>query len=291
MTRRNQAEQNKSDTRPQRASYYYASDRRARPAAGTMADAGTRRQSRSLRLLALFVSVLLLGVFSLWRQDTDSTPPPQPTVNTTSISPGEVNTSSPESLSVIVNKQHPLTPKDYVPLRLRAPEIPLRLDASRPEMQARDEVATALEEMAAAAKQDNIELTLESGYRSYEQQKTLYEYYVSVQGQTAADEQSARPGYSEHQTGLAVDIGGRSNPECNVKVCYATTLEGLWLKDNAHTYGFILRYPAGKEMVTGYTFEPWHYRYVGKSVAMDMHSVAAVTLEEYLDVSGGNIYR
>ena len=105
-----------------------------------------------------------------------------------------------------------------------------------------------------------------SGYRSYSQQASLYDSYVRQYGQATADTLAARPGFSEHQTGLAMDIGNASGV-CALQACFATTPAGKWAAANAATYGFIIRYPAGAEAVTGYTYEPWHLRYVGRDLA------------------------
>jgi len=133
-------------------------------------------------------------------------------------------------------------------------------------------------------------LNLQSGYRSYAFQSDLYNGYVRTQGLATADRQSARPGYSEHQTGLAADLGGTSAPGCNVAQCFANTIEGRWLADHAYEYGFIIRYPADKESITGYEYEPWHVRYVGVALAAEMHRRGIETLEEFFNVTGGTQY-
>lgn len=130
---------------------------------------------------------------------------------------------------------------------------------------------------------------LSSGYRSYNYQTSLYSNYVKNEGQTAADTQSARPGHSEHQTGLAADIEPASR-NCEVDQCFATTPEGKWLAANAYTYGFIIRYPADKVDVTGYEYEPWHIRYIGAPLATELHNQGIETLEEFFGVSGGPSY-
>lgn len=200
------------------------------------------------------------------------------------------STSAADSLWVIANKQHPLVPKDFVPTDLVVPVLPLRANITASEKYLRGEVASALATMAAAAASDRVTLDLQSGYRSSVFQTNLYNRYVQQQGQAVADSQSARPGFSEHQTGLATDLGGTSNPACNVAQCYATTIEGKWLAANAYRFGFIIRYPADKQAVTGYEFEPWHARYVGSALSQEMHVKGITTLEEFFDVSGGQNY-
>ncbi|MEE1130024.1 MAG: M15 family metallopeptidase [Caryophanon sp.] len=142
----------------------------------------------------------------------------------------------------------------------------------------------AVDEMIQAAKQKNIRLTAFSGFRSYAYQETLYTNYVARDGQAEADRYSARPGHSEHQTGLAFDIGEIGKEELWLTEAFGNTPAGKWLVDNAHEYGFILRYPRGKEHLTGFMYESWHFRYVGKDVAADIKK-KNVTLEEYLDVA------
>ncbi|MCR1899607.1 M15 family metallopeptidase [Irregularibacter muris] len=143
------------------------------------------------------------------------------------------------------------------------------------------EAVEALYKMTKAA-QEEIGKTIQSvsGFRSYEYQKNLFNQYAQKDGVEKASTYSARAGHSEHQTGLAFDIGGR-NKEHWVKTSFERTEEGKWLKDNAHKYGFILRYPKGKTHITGYTYEPWHFRYVGVEHAEIIYK-NDLTLEEYL---------
>jgi D-alanyl-D-alanine carboxypeptidase len=144
--------------------------------------------------------------------------------------------------------------------------------------------------MVSEAKISGITFNLQSGYRAYSLQVSLYNGYVKSQGQTVADRQSARPGHSEHQTGLAADLGGATQPGCDVEQCYADTPEGKWLAANGYKYGFIIRYPADKESVTGYMYEPWHIRYVGTEISTKMHHDNVATLEELFNVAGGTSY-
>ena len=137
--------------------------------------------------------------------------------------------------------------------------------------------------MLAAAKQQGFDLVAFSGYRSFEYQTTLYDNYVKRDGQAAADRYSARPGYSEHQTGLAFDIGERGKEDVWLTEEFGETPAGQWLFTHAQEYGFILRFPQNKEEITGYMYESWHYRYVGKEVAKEI-TKKNITLEEYLGV-------
>ena len=133
--------------------------------------------------------------------------------------------------------------------------------------------AKHFKEMSNAAKKDGISIYNVSGYRSYTTQTYLYNGYVSRNGKAKADTFSARPGTSEHQTGLATDVNSVSDS-------FANTSAYKWLIKNSHKYGFILRYPKGKEFITGYKYEPWHYRYVGVEVAKVIYE-KNITYEEY----------
>jgi D-alanyl-D-alanine carboxypeptidase len=208
---------------------------------------------------------------------------PTPSFDKTSYS-----TTDPASPWVVVNKQHPLQPKTYIPDDLVTPTVPLRVPGNE-SMQLRSTTAKALESMFAVAKTDNINLMISSGYRSYTYQVSLYGSYVSSMGQARADTQSARPGFSEHQTGQALDIEPTSR-KCEVAQCFADTPEGKWLVANAYRYGFILRYTPADVAVTGYESEPWHYRYVGIPLATEMHKTGVATLEQFFGVSGGQNY-
>ncbi|WP_431028232.1 M15 family metallopeptidase [Lysinibacillus sp. LZ02] len=164
---------------------------------------------------------------------------------------------------LLANKKHPL-PKDFNP-------------GESPEARA------AFEQMAMAAKEVGLELVAFSGFRSYDYQTTLYTNYVNRDGKEAADRYSARPGYSEHQTGLAFDIGENSRQDLWLTAEFGETPAGKWLVDNAHKYGFILRFPEGKEDVTGFMYESWHFRYLGVEAATKVKK-SGLTLEEYLGV-------
>lgn len=128
-----------------------------------------------------------------------------------------------------------------------------------------------------AAKEDGINLMINSSYRTYEEQETVYKNYENKYGSEYADEIAARPGHSEHQTGLALDIFCTTNSNRNT---FKDTEAYQWLLNNAHKYGFILRYPEGKENITGFTFESWHYRYVGKEIAQYIYD-NSITFDEY----------
>lgn len=186
--------------------------------------------------------------------------------------------SDPNSMIFIVNKKRSVS-SSYVPSDLVYPNV----NGSGSRMMRR-EAAVALEKMFNAASKNGLYLYASSGYRSYATQSYLYNNYVSFDGVANADRYSARPGHSEHQLGLAMDItngGGLSD-------YFGYTSEGKWLADNAHKYGFILRYTSTKESVTGYKYEPWHFRYVGIDYATAIYSEGSeTTMEEYFGVPGG----
>ncbi|WP_096549801.1 M15 family metallopeptidase [Ureibacillus thermosphaericus] len=164
---------------------------------------------------------------------------------------------------LIANKKYPL-PKDYAPGE-------------------NVEARAAFELMAQEAKTLGFELVAFSTYRSYEYQELLYNKYVERDGKENADRYSARPGYSEHQTGLAFDIGEKGREDLWLTEAFGQSEAGKWLAENAHRYGFILRYPKGKEHITGYMYESWHFRYLGVELATKVKD-SGVTLEEYLGI-------
>ncbi len=139
------------------------------------------------------------------------------------------------------------------------------------------ETQAAFDSMQAAAAQEGLTLFICSGFRSYDYQNTLYNNYVARDGQAAADTYSARPGHSEHQTGLALDINSTDGS-------MATSAEGLWLAEHCAEYGFVIRYPKGKEHITGYMYEPWHIRYLGVDLAEELTS-SGLTVEEYFGLT------
>lgn len=177
----------------------------------------------------------------------------------------------PESLTVLVNKYNYLSSKFVPQLVSMGSRYTAYSGASM-----HPEAYEWFVKMADAAAAEGLWLRSVSAYRSYSYQNTLYTRYVSNNGQTLADTFSARPGYSEHQTGLAVDINVAST-----SAHFENTPQYRWLSENAWKYGFILRYPQGKEHITGFRFEPWHYRYVGLDAAKAIHE-SGLTWEEYL---------
>lgn len=137
-----------------------------------------------------------------------------------------------------------------------------------------DEAILAFNEMKCCAEKYGFNLAIVSGFRSYEYQEKIYNEYIKEYGEEVTDTFSAQPGHSEHQTGLALDIGRDEDS-------YQYTEESIWLANNSYKFGYIIRYPKGKEKITGYKYEPWHIRYVGKEHAKLMYK-NNLTLEEYL---------
>lgn len=192
----------------------------------------------------------------------------------------KIEVTNPNDILTIVNKTYRL-PRDYAPTDLTIPNIAFPFDGTDDRKRMRKEAADKLEELFTAATQDGIELFGISGYRSYATQSQIFPSNVVRRNSfEAANKTSAFPGESEHQTGLAMDVSSRS-AGFTLEESFGNTNEGIWVKDNAHKYGFIIRYPKGKENITGYTYEPWHLRYVGVQAATEIYSLNT-TLEEYL---------
>lgn len=194
-------------------------------------------------------------------------PAPEPEIDRSGAKGYEGNETLPQEPTVVkgilmASKQYPL-PADYAPGES-------------------EEARAAFEEMAAAARVDGFELVAFSTFRSFERQQELYKRYVKNDGQEAADRYSARPGYSEHQTGLAFDIGEQNSEEHFARESFGETEAGKWVASNAHEFGFIMRYPNGKEKITGYMYEPWHFRYLGKELAKELNE-SGLTVEEYIE--------
>lgn len=175
-------------------------------------------------------------------------------------------------INILVNK-HNYLKEDYVPENLKSLSSTYALS----NMKMVEEAANAFESLSKDASKENYKVIAMSTYRSYEYQVDLYNKYVKSDGKKAADTYSGRPGNSEHQTGLAVDVYNQTETYTN----FEKTKEYNWMQENAYKYGFILRFPKDKENETGYEFESWHYRYVGKYIAKYIHK-HNITLEEYI---------
>jgi D-alanyl-D-alanine carboxypeptidase len=183
--------------------------------------------------------------------------------------------NNPANIDVLVNKKHCLMPLSFTPNDLVPIYGSFLLSAK---------AAGSFETMYSAAMSAGQAFQVTSSYRSYASQISTYNYWVSTSGKTGADTYSARPGYSEHQTGLAVDLEAGS---CALS-CFGGSSQYGWLQQHAADYGFIQRYPAGQQAITGYETEEWHYRFVGVAIAKDMKAKGIATLEQYWNIGGGD---
>jgi zinc D-Ala-D-Ala carboxypeptidase len=261
---------------------------------------------KELNMFNIRVGWLCLFVFALsltgctgklqFSQDSEKiSPPPPANENESSVVMGKNAgqqqdssiqvVSNPDVIPVLINKVNKL-PNDYQPKDLMYPDIPFTFEQKAEKRQMRAVAGSAIEELFANAKQDGVLLLGVSAYRSHDSQTDLFNYYVDRDGYEAASTFSAVPGTSEHETGLAIDVTG-GNGECAAEDCFAGTLEADWLQDRAAEFGFIIRYPKGKDSITGYQYEPWHLRYVGKAIAKEIMS-REITLEEYYNVTPVN---
>jgi len=243
--------------------------------------------SRGALVSAIVGVALLFPAPSSFAQILSSTPIKAATP-TISPSPFAADASS---LTVVVNKRRPLNPVTYVPANLVKPVFdtgaasnPFGLSLAKPAAKAVKEMANAMKSAGAGT------LILESTYRSYTDQVDIHSKDVAKFGLVQGENLAARPGYSEHQTGLAADLGAVGFDSCRIRVCFARTAPGMWLAANSWKYGFILRYPDGMTAITGYQFEPWHYRYVGVELSTAMHDAGFKTLERYLKVPDAPSY-
>jgi len=205
-----------------------------------------------------------------------TSPSPAKTNYSTDVNSVEV-VKNPGSIPVLINKQNRL-PDDYEPADLIMPNIPF-IDDQKEKRKMRKQAAAAIEKLFTGASHQGIGLIGVSAYRSFDYQSNLFQYYVNKDGYDSAMTYSALPGTSEHETGLAIDVTG-SDGKCAAEDCFEGSKEAKWLQDHAAEYGFIIRYPKGKTSITGYKYEPWHLRYVGKTIAQQIMD-QGITLEEY----------
>jgi LAS superfamily LD-carboxypeptidase LdcB len=192
---------------------------------------------------------------------------------------GKVVVKNTDDILVLVNKERNL-PSDYKPEDLVVPNVRFSFDEKIEKRHMREEAAKALEELFNHAEEDGIMLYAVSGYRSYKTQNMLFDNKVKKVGIEEANKLVAVPGQSEHQTGLAIDVSCKE-ANFSLEENFGQTLEGKWLKNNAHKFGFIIRYPKEYVSITGYSYEPWHIRYVGKEAATEIFE-KDITLEEFL---------
>lgn len=181
---------------------------------------------------------------------------------------------------VVINKHRPINPIDFEPSNLRVLTTTESLSNPR-KLELAAPAAKALEDMAAELfAQGQGQLFLNSAYRTYEYQAEVFEKKRSQYGAEEAMLRSALPGYSEHQTGLAADISVPSQG-CAIMLCFGDTAAGKWIAENSWRFGYIIRYEKDTEAITGYSYEPWHLRYVGLSVAQMYAGNGMKTLEEF----------
>jgi D-alanyl-D-alanine carboxypeptidase len=188
----------------------------------------------------------------------------------------------PGSLWWIVNKERPAG-ESYLPNNLVTPPVTLNTQKSAEENMVRQELVKPIEQLFNDAKKEGIAFMLASGYRSYVLQQTYYSNYVNTSGEAEANRYSAKPGTSEHQTGLSFDIANADRTHY-LDQSFGQDTSGQWIASHAHHYGFIVRYPEGKEVITGYMYEPWHLRYVGVDLATELYKNQQ-TMEEFFNLS------
>ena len=181
--------------------------------------------------------------------------------------------SDASSLLALINPTTQLSPVDYTPTNL--------VSVGGTGLTLRPVAADAVEDLIADARAAGHSIKLLSAYRSYSRQAALFNQYQSKYGTAYAERISARPGTSEHQLGLAADLGYTSS-QAELKEAFGQTRAGIWIAEHANDYGLIIRYPQGKEEITGYKYEPWHVRYIGKEHAKALAESGAETYEEYV---------
>ena len=180
-----------------------------------------------------------------------------------------------------MNKTRSL-PEGYEPPLLTRVSVPTCLTFQEVNHLSRPAAAALSRLFRAAEEEEGFRLTARSGYRSYKTQMNLYQLNVDSHGEEYAEMYSAKPGTSEHQTGLAMDITSKTVNN-QLTEGFGETPEGNWVAENCHRFGFILRYPVGKEDITGYNYEPWHLRYVGETLAGEIFR-RGLTMEEFFDL-------
>jgi D-alanyl-D-alanine carboxypeptidase len=208
----------------------------------------------------------------------------------TIFDPPKYSIDEADSIWVVVNKQRQISPLRYTPTNLVFPNFPKPKIQNPFSLQLRQEAAVATIAMAKAMKDEGAgTLILNSGFRTYKTQQALYNRTRDARGLAVAEKLSARPGHSEHQLGLAADFSTRGQG-CVILVCFGNTEAGIWLAENAHQFGFVLRYPKGYKRITGFQYEPWHFRYVGVELATEMKTKGIKTLEEFWDMGSAPGY-
>lgn len=239
---------------------------------GTLPDTNSGPASVPLGAhLALLGAGCLLALVGTHSQQATIPPDAQATAQLPNQGAGKEDQTTTLPVPLLVTKDRPLQPLSFLPSDL-VDVAGTRLAAAA----ARDYAS-----MTAAAAKEGVSIVAVSGFRSYAEQQELHARYQAVFGPGRAAELSAAPGHSEHQSGLAVDIADSSG-QCPLMECFAGTPAGAWAAANAWKFGFIVRYPEGAQPITGFGYEPWHLRHVGKRTAGKMHGAGIPTLEEYL---------
>lgn len=205
---------------------------------------------------------------------------PHHTGNPTSIDLTQYSVDDPNSIWVIVNKARPLEPKTFVPKNLVSVRGILVNEVSADDLKA----------LLDAADSAKLRLGIRTAYRDYGSQQHLLNKRIAVYGRERAEQGTARPGHTEHQTGLAVDFVARNRSSCDLRACFGQTPESGWLAEHAWEFGFIQRYTEQNTDVTGFMAESWHYRYVGRELAEYLHTSEVGSLEELFGVAGGGEY-
>lgn len=237
-----------------------------------------KKKNGKIYILLVILLLLVAGMFA-WLISTAGSTESEPVAAEPVTEPAVVFDKNDPKLE-LVNKDNRVS-ADYEPETLVELDESLRATNRDPVSQKLEpETAEAFIELANAALAEGLTIKLTSGYRSYDVQEKLYNYYMDTKGEEWTVKYSAPPGASEHHTGKAADV---SCPAISYVLdeVFADTDEGVWLKNNAHEYGFIIRYQEGKEDITGYAYEPWHIRYVGKEAAAEIYN-KGITLEEFL---------
>ncbi|WP_309128917.1 M15 family metallopeptidase [Microbacterium sp.] len=197
-----------------------------------------------------------------------------------------ISLQDPNRSWVVINKQRPLRPETFEPGALTR----VSLQSTTPSNRLRPEAAEALARMAAAARDAGVGVIgINNGYRSFGVQQLTYSSHVRSQGQERADAGSARPGFSEHQTGFAIDVVA-CDSGCTGIGAFGDTAQGRWVAEHAWEYGFIVRYEHGETGTTGYLPEPWHLRYIGTDLAAAYHDGDFRTLEEFFALPAASDY-
>lgn len=235
-----------------------------------------KKRRGGLKVLLLMTLMVLIGVvfYHSWVFPDDAQEESGSILSKISLFPKHKASRVEETVDILVNKEH-LLPSDYVPSDLREVNVEFASYVSGERRTMRREAAQALEELFRACNEEcGLQLVAVSGYRSYRTQEEIYRRRLRESGAEHVEQYIARPGASEHQTGLAMDVATRYDTALEDR--FADTAEAQWLDEHAWEYGFILRYPKGGEEETGYAYEPWHIRYVGRENAQEVVSCGMV---------------